>query len=291
MIIRIRRWQIFLALFTLLCVTVGLGVVTKAITVSGSVQDPAATPLPIVMYHHLTKDPKKVGSYVLPVAQFEQDLAYLKEKGYSSITVAQLLAHVYAGAELPENPVIITVDDSFESIYTYAYPLLQQYDMRIVLAVIGSATDLFSETEDHNLAYSHLTWAQAKEMADSGYAELQSHTYDLHTNDRGRKGASKKKGESLEAYREFLMRDLQKMQDQTYKETSYTPTALAYPFGAWSPECIAILEELGFQAAFICEEKINYIDLEDTDWLFRLKRYNRFPGKSSEVFFKKMGIG
>lgn len=248
-----------------------------------------AVTLPIVMYHQLTQDPSKVDKHCITVTQFEQDLRFLKEKGYETVTVSDLLEYIYDGKPLPKKPIMITVDDGYESIYTYGYPLLQQYDMCIVLNIIGSTTEYYTDKADHNLNYSYIRWAQAKAMADSGHAELQSHSYDLHKAANGRKGMQKMSGENLESYEAILVADLQKMQDITFQNTGYYPTAVAYPFGAWSKETPQILKKLGLQAAFTCEERINCITPEDPDCLYRLRRFNRVGGASSS-FFAKLDI-
>ena len=45
---------------------------------------------------------------------------------------------------------------------------------------------------------------------------------------------------------------------------------------------------MGFEAALVCEERVNYIDTENTDWMYRIGRYNRPHGISSAEFFAKM---
>lgn len=60
-------------------------------------------PLPAVMYHGLLRDPALQGTYVIDPALLESDLAYLQEKGYTPVHIADLLAYVDGKAELPEN--------------------------------------------------------------------------------------------------------------------------------------------------------------------------------------------
>ena len=69
--------------------------------------------LPIVMYHGLSEDPAAWGDYVISPAQFEADLRYLREQGYTTVTVADLLAYVDEGTALPERPVMLTFDDGY----------------------------------------------------------------------------------------------------------------------------------------------------------------------------------
>ncbi len=291
MIIRFRKIQVFAFLSFALLISLALGLQMQLITVNLTVEHIPENPLPIVMYHQLTKDTNRTGMYTITVEQFERDLKFLQEQGYHTIKVEDLLAYVNNGIPLPEKPIMITFDDAYETVYSYAYPLLQQYNFCIILSVIGSVTENFSQIEDHNLRYSYLTWKEAKEMAASGHAELQSHSYDLHKREGGRVGAKKKRSESREEYQSVLYADLMRMQDAVFENTGYCPSALAYPFGEWSEESADILREVGLKAAFTCEEKINKMETEDVDWLYRLRRFNRASGKSAESFFARLGIG
>ena len=104
-------------------------------------------------------------------------------------------------------------------------------------------------------------------------------------------GIKKKKSETFEQYNEFLSADALKMKEKMIEHTGKAPVAIAYPFGSFSEETADILEDNGIKMAFTCEEKVNVIRKAESEWLFRLGRYNRPDGISSESFFGKMGIG
>ena len=165
------------------------------------------------MYHHITENAKKSGAYTVTAKEFEDDLEYIKKEGFTPVNVKNLTDYVYAGIPLPQNPIMITFDDGFESFYTIAYPLLKNYNFKAVISVIGSASDKYSNIDDHNINYSNLTWEEIKAMSDSGYIEIQNHTYDLHGNkENSRKGMLAHKSESYDEYRNILTQDLLKLQ-------------------------------------------------------------------------------
>lgn len=247
--------------------------------------------LPIVMYHQLTNNKSKSGKYVLTVEQFEKDLIFLKEKGYKTVTKEQLLEYSQGKDDLPEKSVMITFDDGCETLYAYALPLLEKYGFTAVGFVIGALADEYTENGDHNLSYSYLNWEDIKSLCDGGVIDIQSHTYNLHKNSSDRSGLKKKKSETFEQYSEFLTEDTAKMKMKMSEHTGKEPVAIAYPFGSFSKESEEILKSNGFKMAFTCEEKVNIIKKSESDWLFRLGRYNRPEGISSENFFNKMGIG
>ncbi len=259
----------------------------KVISVSSNGE---SVSLPIVMYHQLTKSESRAGRYVLTLEQLEKDFIYLKEKGYSTVTVQQLLDFSQGKGDIPEKAVMITFDDGCETLYEYALPLLEKYGFTAVGFVVGALADYYTELDDHNLNYSNLNWAQIKEMSTGNIIDIQSHSFDLHKNTGNRSGMKKKKSETFEQYSEFLTADTLKMKEVMLANTGKAPIAVAYPFGSYSKESAEILKNCGIKIAFTCEERVNVIKKAEPDWLFGLGRYNRPNGISSESFFEKMGI-
>ncbi|MDO4552457.1 MAG: polysaccharide deacetylase family protein, partial [Bacillota bacterium] len=252
-----------------------------------------STAVPILMYHGFLKDPSMQNQFVISPSLLESDLQYLKERGYTTVFMKELLACVKEGLPLPEKPVVLTFDDGYYNNYLYAYPLLRQYEMKGVFNVIGSSTEEFSrDSADANHAtYSHMTWTQLREMQASGFAEIQNHSYDLHTYDQGRKGIRQKQGESAQVYRQVLSSDVGFLQDRFLEELGQAATTFAYPFGFFNEDSVQYLKELGFEATLSCTEGINYIvPGGDPEVLWNLKRILRPPDKSSESFFGQWGI-
>lgn len=242
----------------------------------------------ILMYHGILPDnSQSLGDYVVSVSEFESDLIYLAQKGYQSVTARQVIDHVKSGAALPQKAVMITFDDGYYNNYLYAYPLLKKYSCNMVLAPICKWTDYYSEQKTADERYTHVTWDQLREMTASGVVEVANHSYDLHTQNQGRKGSAKKKSESVSAYQQLLGIDLQRAQERFVAELGSTPAVFAYPFGEVSSESLDVLRSLGFEAAFTCEEKINLLT-EDEACLYNLGRFKRPHGVTSGAFFQKI---
>lgn len=286
MVIRLRRIHFMLIFFVCACISLVVAAAEKPFeTVAAS----AEVRLPVIMYHHITEKPGLAGKYTVLKSELESDFDYLKKEGYTSVLIEDLIRFVEGKGTLPEKPVLITFDDGFESFYAIAYPLLREKEMKAVLAVIGSAADRYSKIDDHNLKYSNLNWQEIEELSASGLVEIQNHTYDMHGNgNSGRKGLRRKSSESAESYRKALQEDLCKLQDLITQHTGKTPTAIVYPFGAFSPETKTIIRDIGFQASLICEERMNKLRQGDPSCLYGLGRYNRPSGISSEKFFAKV---
>ena len=240
-------------------------------------QDTEPVYLPIIMYHEVKTF--KAGKDVILPWEFENDLKYLSENNYTTITISNLIDYVYSDVPLPENPIILSFDDGYLNNYVYVLPLLKQYNMKIVFSIIGKNTDDFTDIPDDNLDYSHVAWDQLKEMLDSGCAEVQNHTYNLHKYCKSRIGCKQMPNESDADYEKLLKEDIGKLQEEITDKTGYTPTAFAYPYGKSSKNTDAILKKLGFKATLTCDYGINQIT-KDPNSLFGLKRICRSHNQS-----------
>ena len=277
-VIHLSKILLFLTLlFTLL--TVGISIV---IATSEDYID-----VPIIMYQSILKDPSRSNKYTVTPAVLEEDLKYIKDKGYTTVTIADLISYVYDDSPLPEKPIVLTFDDGHYNNYGYLFPLLEKYDMKAVISIVGSYTDKFTETDEANLNYSYLRWKDIKELMDTGRIEFQNHTYNLHSNTGKRIGTKKIKGETDEHYKSILKDDILKLQQEFEENTNYTPKCFTYPFGGISNASLDIIKELGFKASLSCEQGINKLT-KNPNSLYLLKRYNRPSYISTYNFFQKI---
>jgi peptidoglycan/xylan/chitin deacetylase (PgdA/CDA1 family)/glycosyltransferase involved in cell wall biosynthesis len=97
--------------------------------------------IPVLMYHKIPDAPLATKHQIyVTKEQFEKHLAYFKKRKLTPITFADYLK--YASGELPlrefpARPIILTFDDGYTDNYTNLLPLMQQYDYRGVLYLLG----------------------------------------------------------------------------------------------------------------------------------------------------------
>lgn len=229
--------------------------------------------LPVLMYHSILNS--KHGTYIVSAAQFESDIKALEEAGYTTVFPSEIIAFCEGKGELPEKPVLITFDDGHYNNMYYGLPILQKYNAKAVLNVIGAFSE-FSTTsgDDSNPNYSHVTWEQVGILAESGCFEIGNHTYNMHKY-KPRFGIMPKDGESEEEYAENLRADIMRLQIKIEESAGYRPQVFAYPFGQYDKEIKARLIDMGFKMLLTCNEGVNVIKKGDSENILRLKRINR----------------
>lgn len=97
----------------------------------------------VLAYHHiLSKEEKdlyqKDNNYTITDEEFEEQLIFLKKYNYNPINSAELKCWLEDLCDLPNNSVLITIDDGNVSTYKYALPLLEKYQYNAIAFIITS---------------------------------------------------------------------------------------------------------------------------------------------------------
>lgn len=171
----------------------------------------------VLMYHHFIREGEPYNNWMLTDARLREDLQWLADHGWTTVLPSQLAA----GEPLPEKAVMLTFDDGYESNYTLAYPLLQEFQAKAAISIIVSDID----TQSPGV----LTWEMCREMAQSGLVEIGSHTYAAHDGEGN--GIKRIRGESRKEYEARIFPDLQASIDLIEEHVGTAPLLFAYPFG------------------------------------------------------------
>ena len=95
---------------------------------------PQSLRIPIFIYHHIRPyvigESARQNQFDITPELFDQQLAYLENHGFTTITLDDLMRDVASGTTTPAHkPVILTFDDGWENQYEYAFPLLKKHHM------------------------------------------------------------------------------------------------------------------------------------------------------------------
>lgn len=254
--------------------------------VSTEVKQGQSVDVPIIMYHAVSDVQSIQGEYVISSAEFENDLKYLADNGYTTVFVEDIVNFVNGNGSLPEKPIVLTFDDGYYNNYLYVFPLLKKYNAKATISPIAYYSELYTETTDVNECYSHSTWSELKEMHESGCVEIGNHTYNLHTNDSIQTGVGKISGESSNTYKERITQDILTAQNMIKENTGKECTVFAYPFGKYNETAEDTVRNLNFTAILTCNGGINHLTQGDNESLYELKRLIRPHNSGLENILK-----
>lgn len=187
--------------------------------------------VPILMYHYISVPPMDADQYRLDLsvspALFAEHLRWLRENGYTTISLDEVYRALTEGAPLPDRAVVLTFDDGYEDAYTHAFPLLHAYGLTGTFFVVTEWIDA------HTPGY--LTWDQAREMAAGGMA-IQSHT---------------RSHPDLTDTCDYncLVYQLLGSAETIEAEIGVRPHFFCYPGGRYNAEVLRVVEQAGFSAA------------------------------------------
>lgn len=242
--------------------------------------------VPIIMYHSVLKDESQAGDYVITPVTLEKDLIYLKDNGYCAILPSDLIDYVENDVKLPEKSVILTFDDGYLNNLTYVLPLLEKYNMKALISIVGSYTETYSESPDPNPYYAYLSYKEINKLRLSQRIEFANHSYNMHSITEKRKGTIINKNESFSDYQNIFIADTINTHYALEEKCLLSLKTYTYPYGFYTEESEKILKGLGYKVTLTCDEKPNYIT-HDKGCLYLLGRYNRPYNVSTQAFMKK----
>jgi peptidoglycan/xylan/chitin deacetylase (PgdA/CDA1 family) len=160
----------------------------------------------------------------IPEASFEEQLLLLKKQGSSFVSLSDIVAWRKGSGVLPRHAVAITFDDGYADFETVALPILKRLEIPVTLFMVGDPEA--SRKTFHNtilvLSPEALARVQASPLVSVEYHSLtHSNLSTLHGDD--------------------LKRECQ---------STFPSRFFAYPGGNHSAEAVAVIQDLGYEAAF-----------------------------------------
>lgn len=216
----------------------------------------------VLMYHDISLQPLKDG--IISVDQFEEQMQLLNDAGFHVIGMDEYVSFMLEEGTVPDNAVLITFDDGYESFYNHAFPILKRFGYAATNFVIVSTID------DQTLpGEAKLTWEQMREMEQDGMS-FYSHSYAQHqyavVNEDGGKAPrmakllfneKEQRKETEDEYRTRILNDLFKAEQRLNTELGNTKGVLAFPFGAYNENLLKIASEAGIAITFTTKEGFN----------------------------------
>lgn len=199
--------------------------------------------LPVLTYHHILRDEENTRfrhtSTTTSVRAFSNQMTWLRDRGYRTLTMAQLEGYVRNNMNLPARAVVITFDDGLKSVSRYAYPVLKQYGMKATAFIISSRIKVRPQKWDPK-SLQFMSISELNGIRD--VFDFQSHTHFLHRVDGYHRPIL------LSRSHHNILFDFVRSRRAL---APFNPHVLylSYPFGGYNATAVKAAEEAGFHLA------------------------------------------
>lgn len=187
--------------------------------------------LPILMYHYIRRPPSiRVDplGYRLSVApeDFQAQMDWLYAHHYHPVNFDQIRAYFAGVRPLPARPVVITLDDGYQDLYSAAFPILAAHGFTAVAYVVSGFVD----------RWAYVTRPEVLQMDHAGI-EIASHTVDHADLARASYGTATYQLVQSKRWLESLL--------------GHPVSDFAYPSGKYNLVTIQLLSQVGYDTAVI----------------------------------------
>ena len=199
--------------------------------------------IPVITYHHILRDEENTRfrhtSTTTSVRAFSNQMTWLRDMGYTTLTMYQLEDYVHNRANLPARAVVITFDDGLKSVSRYAYPILKQYGFKATAFIITSRI----KRHPQKWAPKSLQFMSVSELEEiKDVFDFQSHTHFLHRVDAHRRPILLSR-----SYHNILF----DFEHSRRALAQFNPHVLylSYPFGGYNATAVQAASDAGFHLA------------------------------------------
>lgn len=199
--------------------------------------------IPVITYHHILRDEENTRfrhtSTTTSVRAFNNQMTWLRDQGYTTLSMYQLEGYVRNKMNLPARAVVITFDDGLKSVHRYAWPILQQYGFKATAFIISSRIKRHPQKWDPK-SLQFMSVSELKAIQD--VFDIQSHTHFLHRVD------GNKQPILLSRSAHVILFDFERSRRDL---AQFNPRVLylSYPFGAYNDNAVKAANEAGFHLA------------------------------------------
>jgi len=229
--------------------------------------------VPILMYHEVAGPGDTASPLAVTPRAWSEQLAYLYDEGYRTITAAELSAVLSGHDQLPDRTIVLTFDDGYEDFHSRAMPWLDRYGFTATLFVTtGWIRDAGPLATGHRPGHM-LSWTQISEAADIGI-EIAAHTC-LHP-------------QLDQLPREQVHDELYASKAQLEDKLGSAVVGLAYPYGYSNNRVRQIARDLSYDYACAVDNSL----IGDEPDLFALPRLTIKKSTNMKMFQRAVrGIG
>lgn len=196
-----------------------------------------ATDVPVLMYHEITTSPFGSARLAVSPKSFTDQIGYLHDAGFASVTAGDVAAAAAGEQELPPRPIALTFDDGFADFHNVALPVLQKYGFTAtVFVTTGWIRDAHHRSS--SAPGPMLSWSQLSDLVGTGI-EVAAHSHQHPQLDQLVSSAA----------REELTTSKHVLEDRL----AMAIPGMAYPFGYYNAKVRRLAEDVGYSYAYAVE--------------------------------------
>ena len=206
------------------------------------------TRVPVLLYHSVGDDTSgPLGPYTTSVADFRDQMAWIADEGFTTLTVREYAVMLTGRRSVPERPLVITFDDGFDDFVHNALPVLRSYSHACTMFVTTAAT--WRQRPRALGGRATMSWSQVAALPESG-VEVGAHSHEHLQLD-------------LLPSR-TVTSQLRTCKDLLEQATQDEVTSFAYPHGYNRGTTRRLVEKSGFSSACAVKNRVSH--LEDDRW-------------------------
>jgi peptidoglycan/xylan/chitin deacetylase (PgdA/CDA1 family) len=203
--------------------------VEKAVPVAEQFDVNKSSLVSVLCYHDFADKPSR-SDMVITYPVFRQQMQALKDAGIAVIPMSDLLAWKRGEKNIPEESVVITMDDGWVGVYQYAFPILKEFNYPFTFFLYKNYVARGGRS---------MTISQIKEMLDYG-AEIGSHSV-------SHQALTAKHGKTDEQYNAWLQDEIVGSKKFLEETLGVKVKAFAYPYGNKTPEIAQMCLDAGYE--------------------------------------------
>ncbi len=231
--------------------------------------------MPVIMYHRVIKDESEKGVHgtYVTVEQFEEQMKYLKKKGYETVTFKDLLNNRYKQRfDKNKKWIMLTFDDGYKDNYENAFPILKKYQFKGIIYVLDGIEYNKWDVDNPGNPEKRFTLMNQDELL-----EMQNYGIEFggHTSTHPRLAEL-----STEQVKSEIINSKSNIEKIIGKEL----LSFAYPYGSLNEEVKRIPQEAGYKFAVATDSG----SIVFSDDLFEIRRIGIFPTNNLFNFKRKV---
>ncbi|MBC2851913.1 polysaccharide deacetylase family protein [Cetobacterium sp. 8H] len=231
--------------------------------------------MPVIMYHRVIKDESEKGVHgtYVTVKQFEEQMSYLKKKGFETVTFKDMLNNKYKQRfDNDKKWIMLTFDDGYKDNYENAFPILKKYGFKSIIYILDGLNYNKWDVQNKNNPEKKFTLMNKEELL-----EMQNYGIEF--------------GGHTSSHPELAKLPIEKAIDEISiskitieKMIGKELLSFAYPYGSLNQDVKQIPKKIGYRFAVATDSG----SLTFSDDLFEIRRIGIFPTNNLFNFKRKV---